>query len=119
MLKTSMSRLVDGGVQAMFVRLSRGSFAADRYQDIADRLQAAEVILSPAIRQLPGLIDYYAGIDRTTNSMIRVSVWDKEIHANAMPILPAVIESRAEFEAAGVDWEPVVTYSVAWWVQST
>lgn len=108
-----------GKALAMFLRISRGHFAADRYQEIADRLRSAEVVLAPVIRELPGLIDYYAGLDRETNSMIRVSVWDTQEHAAAMANVKIVAEKRAEFEAAGVTWEPIVTYSVSWWVQST
>jgi quinol monooxygenase YgiN len=102
----------------MFVRLSRGRFAADKFQEMADRLQAAEEILSPAIRALPGLIEYYAGIDAESSTMIRVSVWDKAEHAEQISKLPEILRLRSEFEQAGVQWEPVNTYSVAWWVQS-
>ncbi|MCC6790169.1 MAG: hypothetical protein IT336_00705 [Thermomicrobiales bacterium] len=103
----------------MFVRLTRGRFAADKFNEMADRLQAAETTLSPVIRALPGLIDYYAGIDEVSSTMIRVSVWDKAEHAERMSKLVEVQQMRDEFERAGVEWEPIHTYSVAWWVQSS
>jgi quinol monooxygenase YgiN len=102
----------------MFVRVSKGRFAADKYDEMADRLKAAEDVLAPEIRALPGLIDYYAGMDRDSNSMIRVSIWDRREHADAMSGLKQVTASREEFAAAGVDWEPINTYDVSWWVQS-
>lgn len=102
----------------MFVRVSRGRFAADQYDDMAARLKAAEDALAPEIRALPGLIDYYAGMDRDTSSMIRVSIWDRREHADAMSGLKIVAAKRDEFAAAGVEWEPVATYDVSWWVQS-
>ena len=103
----------------MFVRVSRGLFAFDRFDEMETRLRDAETELAPAIGQLPGLIDYYAGIDRSSASMIRVSVWDTQEHAEAMARLPEVIRLRGEFEAAGVEWDPVNTYQVTWWVQSS
>src|SRR4051812_36787461 len=102
----------------MFVRVTRGRFAAEKFDEMAERLRAAETVLSPAIRALPGLIDYYAGIDHESSTMIRVSVWDKAEHAGQIASLPEITELRGEFEAAGVEWEPINTYSVAWWVQS-
>jgi hypothetical protein len=103
----------------MFVRLSRGRFAAEKYDEMAERLRAAETVLAPVIRGLPGLIDYYAGMDRESNSMIRVSIWDTRDHAEQMTSLKEIAAMRDEFEAAGVEWEPVNTYNVSWWVQSS
>lgn len=102
----------------MFVRVSRGRFAADKYDEMAERLKAAEDLLAPEIRALPGLIDYYAGMDRDSNSMIRVSIWDRRAHADAMSGLKPVAASREEFAAAGVEWEPIAIFDVSWWVQS-
>ena len=102
----------------MFVRVSRGRFAPEQYDEMAERLRAAEAVLAPEIRRLPGLIDYYAGMDRDSSSMIRVSIWDTREHAGGMGNLPEVTAMRDEFAAAGVDWEPVCTYDVSWWVQS-
>jgi hypothetical protein len=103
----------------MFVRVSRGRFAAKKYDEMAERLRAAETVLSPAIRRLPGLIDYYAGMDRESNSMIRVSIWDTREHADRLTSLPEIVRLRDEFQAAGVKWESINTYDVAWWVQSS
>jgi hypothetical protein len=102
----------------MFVRITRGRFAAEQYDEMAERLRSAETTLAPAIRELPGLIDYYAGMDRDSNSMIRVSIWDTREHADGMAGLRQVAETRDAFAAAGVEWEPVATYNVSWWVQS-
>jgi hypothetical protein len=103
----------------MFVRVTRGRFAAEQYDEMAKRLQEAEAVLSPAIRALPGLIDYYAGIDRESASMIRISVWDTAEHAAQIASLPEIVSLKVVFEAAGVDWEPSSTYPVSWWVQSS
>lgn len=103
----------------MFVRVSRGRFAAKQYDEMAERLRAAETVLSPVIRGLPGLIDYYAGMDRESNSMVRVSIWDTREHAEQIASLPEVLKLRDEFAAAGVEWEPSSTYDVAWWVQAS
>jgi quinol monooxygenase YgiN len=102
----------------MYVRVARGAFQPEAYEEMAERLRAAELELAPAISALPGLIDYYAGMDRDSSSMIRVSIWDSREHAEAMSELPEVLAVRDAFAAAGVAWEPSGTYDVSWWVQS-
>ncbi len=103
----------------MFVRLSRGLFPTNQFDVMVAHLREAEAVLAPAVRELTGLIDYYAGIDQESGTMIRVSVWDTAEHASSLSTFPPVLENKAIFRALGVDWESPITYDVAWWVQPT
>lgn len=102
----------------MYVRCAFGRFPADRGEAVATRLREVQDPLSPAIRALPGLIDYYAGIDRAERRIVSVSVWASAEQAEALRTLPAAIEARDALAAAGVTWEPVVAFPVTWWAQS-
>jgi quinol monooxygenase YgiN len=70
--------------------------------------------LGPAIRRLEGVIDYYAGIDRASSTMVNVSVWESEAHAKQMATLPEMQVLRAPFEEQEVAFEPIVNYDVLW-----
>lgn len=98
----------------MILRLSRGQFAVDAHDEVARGLSQAQDDLIPAIRQLPGLVRYYAAIDRASGTMVNVSVWDTREHAEAMASLREMSELRAVFEALGVAFEPIVNYEELW-----
>ena len=57
------------------LRISSGSFKPVDYERIKTHLDASQHTLVPAIRKLDGCMHYWAGIDRTTNTMVNVSVW--------------------------------------------
>jgi hypothetical protein len=101
----------------MYVRCLRGRFAAERYDDVSARLTEIQEKLTPAIRKLPGLIDYYAGIDRAANIAMSVSVWDTAEHAAGLEKIAAGSKARKAMADAGVEWDPVDTFFVGFWVQ--
>jgi len=97
------------------VRISRGTFARERYEAVRNRLSAAETTLVPAIRRLTGGLYYYAAIDRESSSMVNVSVWDSLDHAQQMQTLAAMQALAEDFTREGVRFErPVVNYETIW-----
>ncbi len=99
----------------MYVRISKGHYPRMLHTEVTGRLEAAAHTLMPAIRQLPGCINYYAGSDETTGTMINVSVWDTLEHAQAMSSLAEMAALAQEFIALGVEFErPIVNYPVLW-----
>jgi quinol monooxygenase YgiN len=99
----------------MYVRISKGRYAADRHAEITARLEASAATLVPAIRHMPGCLHYYAGSDAATCSMVNVSVWDTLEHAQAMAGLPEMQALAGEFIALGVEFErPIANYPVLW-----
>jgi hypothetical protein len=101
----------------MYMRCLRGRFPAEKFEAIAQLLEEMQANLTPAVRALPGLIDYYVGIDQTTAVTLSVSVWDRAEHAEAMERIAAGIDTRTAIEQAGVTWDPVDTIPVTFWVQ--
>jgi hypothetical protein len=97
------------------VRISRGSFPPERYDDVRQRLDASRKSLIPAIKRLKGLLHYYAGIDRESNTLINVSVWKTLADAKQMETLQPMRDLAGEFIAAGVTFErPIANYETLW-----
>ena len=70
--------------------------------------------LVPAIKQLPGLIGYYAGASRD-GSMVHVSIWESDEHAQQMSRLKEmIVDARSEAERAGVTFTPIINYPFDW-----
>jgi hypothetical protein len=107
--KTAASRSV--------VRISRGSFAPEKFEAIEARLAAARTSLVPAIRKLDGCLHYFAAIDRESSSMVNVSVWRSLADARQMQSLGPMLALAEEFTREGVSFErPIINYETLWTV---
>ena len=72
--------------------------------------------LIPAIQKLPGLLSYYAGAS-PDGSMVHVSIWDSEEHADQMSKLKEmIVDARRDGKAVGVDFIPIVNYPLCWFI---
>jgi hypothetical protein len=83
--------------------------------DEVERLLAAsQDALRAAVRELPGLLRYYVGIDREQGTVTNTSVWDTMEHARAMNELQAMLAQRSIMEGAGVEFDPITNHEVLW-----
>ena len=99
------------------LRISRGSFKTVDYERIKARLDASQHTLVPAIRKLGGCMHYWAGIDRTTNTMVNVSVWKSLTDAKHMETLAPMLALADEFVKLGVVFErPIANHETLWQV---
>jgi hypothetical protein len=74
------------------------------------------VYLAPAIAPLEGLLGYYAGTS-VEGSLVDVSLWDTDEHANQMSHLKEmVVDARPVGVAAGITFIPIVNYPLSWHV---
>jgi hypothetical protein len=97
------------------VRISKGSFAPEKYETVKARLDAAQKSLVPAIRQLAGCIHYFAAIDRESSSMVNVSIWRSLADAQQMQTLGPMLALAEEFTREGVRFErPIINYETLW-----
>jgi hypothetical protein len=97
------------------LRLSRGTFPAEQYSIVRDRLHGAQASLVPAIKALRGCLHYWAGVDATSNSMVNVSVWATLDDAKQMETLAPMQSLATEFVALGVQFErPITNYTSLW-----
>jgi hypothetical protein len=96
------------------VRASHATFDPSRFAEVEAANTKTSAYLVPAVKQLPGLIHFYAGISRD-GTMLQVSVWDSEEHSSQLNHLKEmVVVARGEMEAVGVKFSPIATYSVSW-----
>ncbi len=96
------------------VRVSRGNFDPARFAEVDRMSKETGTYLIPAIQKLPGLLSYYAGAS-PDGSMVHVSIWDSEEHANQLNHLKEmIVDARRDAEAVGVSFIPIVNYPIAW-----
>ncbi len=97
------------------VRISRGSFKTEDYERIKARLDESQQALVPSIRKLTGCVHYWAGVDRTTNTMVNVSMWKSPADAKQMDTLAPMLSFAGEFVKLGVVFErPIANYETLW-----
>jgi quinol monooxygenase YgiN len=110
-----IARAEKAAVRRPIVRISRGSFPPESYDQIRQRLDAAQESLIPAIRQLAGCLHYFAAIDRESSSMVNVSVWRSLSDAQQMQTLAPMLALAEAFAREGVSFErPVINYETVW-----
>jgi hypothetical protein len=97
------------------IRLSRGSFPAERYEEVRARLDATRATLVPAVRGLRGCLHFWAAIDPVSNTMLNVSVWETLADAKQMETLQLMLALAGEFIALGVTFERPITNSQVLW----
>ncbi len=96
------------------VRVSRGSFDPARFAEVHATTIATSRYLIPAISKLPGLIRYYAAAS-PDGSMVHVSIWESDEHAQQMSRLKEmIVDARDDAEKAGVTFIPIVNYPIDW-----
>jgi len=97
------------------VRISRGSFKPEDYERIKARLDESRQTLVRAITKLSGCMHYWVGIDRTTYTVVNVSVWASLADARQMETLAPMLALAGEFVKLGVVFErPIANYETLW-----
>ncbi|GCE07290.1 hypothetical protein [Dictyobacter aurantiacus] len=96
------------------IRVSRGNFDPAHFEEVHRMTKETGTYLIPAIQKLPGLLSYYAGAS-PDGSMVHVSVWDSEEHAEQLSMLKEmIVDARRDAEAVGVTFIPIVNYPISW-----
>jgi hypothetical protein len=96
------------------IRVSRADFDPARFAEVDRMTRDTGTYLIPAINRLSGLASYFAGAS-PTGSMVHVSLWDSDAHAQQMGSLKEmVVNARRDAETVGVGFTPIVNYPVAW-----
>jgi quinol monooxygenase YgiN len=102
-------------MQLPVLRLSRGSFPAEKYAAVRDRLEDAQSSLVPAIKALQGCLHFWAGTDPASNTMVNISVWATLDDAKQMETLAPMLALASEFISLGVQFErPITNYQSLW-----
>ena len=101
------------------VRISRGHFLPERYDEVRQFAEAAAESLIPAIKPLRGLIYYHAGVDPVINTIVNVSIWTDLDAARQMDTLAPMLALRPLAEQVGVQFGPIANYEPLWTIQAS
>jgi hypothetical protein len=107
------SRLKKNATQRV-VRIARGHFAPEKYDEVKRLLAESAIPLGPAIQALEGMLYYHAGLDASTNTMVNVSIWETEQAARQMDTLAPMLAQRTIMQAAGVQFDKNANYGPTW-----
>jgi hypothetical protein len=87
-------------------------------QDFAElRKMMAEAIsvLEPGIRQMRGLIHFYAGEDEAVSSLVNVSMWRTLEEAKQLDTFQPMLDLGKVFVSKGATFErPIMNYASQW-----
>jgi quinol monooxygenase YgiN len=97
------------------IRVSRANFDPARFSQAREMTIATGRYLIPAIKKLPGLISYYAGVS-PDGSAVHVSVWESDEHAQQMSRLKEmIVDAQQDAAKVGVTFmRPIVDYPIDW-----
>jgi hypothetical protein len=96
------------------IRVSRATFDPSRFAEVDAMNTKTSEYLIPAVKRLPGLIHFYAGVS-PEGSAVQVSTWDTPEHARQLDHLTEMtVDARGEAEAVGVAFTPIVHYPINW-----
>jgi hypothetical protein len=94
------------------VRVSRASYDPSRFAEVDAMSKKTSEYIIPAIRRLPGLIHFYAGVS-PKGSIVQVSVWDTDEHAAQLDHLKEmVVDGRRDMESVGVTFTPIFNHPI-------
>jgi quinol monooxygenase YgiN len=97
------------------VRVSVLNVPADQLDRVEAMMREAEAPLQ-GIRQLPGLLAYFAGVDREKGQLSNVSVWESEAHAKQMASFQPMLDLAQKFLAVpGLSFvRPIPNFTSLW-----
>jgi hypothetical protein len=103
------------GMAAPVIRISMGSFDADKAALVEAKLIESKAALEAGIRAMRGNLGYYAGVDRRNNAMSNVSLWENVEAAEQMASFQPMIDLAGAFVALGVRFQrPILNLATVW-----
>jgi hypothetical protein len=96
------------------VRVSNGHFDIAKLPEVERAYAASEAALREGLEKLPGLIHFYAGIDREKGCVTNVSVWESVEAAKQLNAFQPMLDQRPLMEAAGVTFEVITNHEMLW-----
>ena len=97
------------------VRVSVLRCRSEHFADLKKLMADSMTVLEPGIRQLRGLIHFFAGEDETLNALINVSVWHTLEDAKQLDAFQPMLDLGKVFVNAGATFErPIANYASLW-----
>ena len=67
------------------------------------------------IKELPGLLAFFAGVDSATSQLVNVSFWESEVAAREMSAFQPMLDLAAEFADFGATFiRPIPNFELLW-----
>ncbi len=97
------------------VRVSILRCAPEKFPELRQMMTGADAVLRPGIEAMPGLIDFYAGADEATSSLMNVSVWKTLDHARQLDTFRPMLDLGKVFVEKGATFErPIMNHLTLW-----
>lgn len=85
------------------------------FTELKQLMEESFAVLEPGIRQMRGLLHFYAGEDEEVSSLVNVSFWRTLEDAKQLGTYQPMLDLGAEFVARGAVFErPVMNYGTQW-----
>lgn len=101
------------------VRIARGHFASERYDEVRRLAEASAEPLVPALKQLRGLLYFHAAVDPVTNTVVQMSIWTDLDAAKQLDTLAPMLAGRPILEQAGVQFDRNANYEPLWTIHAS
>lgn len=97
------------------IRVSVIRCQQQRFADLKKMMAESIAVLEPGIRQMRGLIHFYAGEDEAVSSLVNVSVWRTLDDAKQLDRFQPMLDLGKVFVAKGAAFErPIMNYTSQW-----
>jgi hypothetical protein len=97
------------------VRVSVLRCHPQQFAELKKMMAESIAVLEPGIRQMRGLIRFYAGEDEAANSLTNVSVWRTLEDARQLDRFQPMLDLGKLFTAKGATFErPIMNYASLW-----
>jgi hypothetical protein len=97
------------------VRVSVLRCQPQHFAELKKMMADSMAVLEPGIRQMRGLIHFYAGEDEAVNALINVSVWRTLEEAKQLDTFQPMLDLGKVFVAKGATFErPIANYASQW-----
>jgi hypothetical protein len=100
------------------VRVSVIRCEPEQFSQLRRMMADCRPLLEPGIREMAGLIHFYAGADEATSSLTNVSVWRSLADARRLDGFQPMLDLGREFVLKGATFErPIMNYASLWEVE--
>lgn len=97
------------------IRVSILRCQPDQFVEFRRMMDESNAVLEAGIRQMRGLLHYYAGADEAVNSLTNVSIWRTLADAQQMDRFQPMLDLGKIFAAKGATFErPITNYASLW-----
>lgn len=97
------------------VRVSVIRCQPKQFAELKRMMAESFAVLEPGIRQMRGLIQFYAGEDKAASALINVSVWRTLEDAKQLDTFQPMLDLGKEFVSKGAMFErPIMNHNALW-----